>query len=181
MDTSTREDLQHHMLLLRDGDRRAFDTVYALVCPLVRRFAVRLLGNHEDAEDVAQTALLKVFEKVAVFDPEREALPWVLGITYHECRTWRKRRVRQLRRQAPESDCQELEALGPDPEEMMMTEELRVAMRDCLGALREQDMETLLAVAGELPRPAVPAATFRKRVQRATERLRAVWRQHYGH
>ena len=52
------------------------------------------------------------------------------------------------------------------------------AIADVFAELRPEDVHTLaLAVAGEPgERPSVPAATFRKRVERALDRLRLAWR-----
>ena len=61
------------MARLADGDREAFPPVFAVLGPLLRRFAARELRGL-DAEDVAQEALLKVFAHAAAFDRERDAL-----------------------------------------------------------------------------------------------------------
>src|SRR2546426_1152653 len=92
MDRATLSELQRLMERLADGDRAAFHPVFAVLWPLLRRFAAR-----------------------------------------------------QLR---PEG---------------------------ALGALRPEDAETLrLYARGH--RPAVAAATFRKRIERAMARLRGIWR-----
>jgi len=60
-----------------------------------------------------------------------------------------------------------------------MRTEAEAMVREALGTLRPEDAETLrLYARGE--RAAVAAATFRKRVERALGRLRAVWRTSDG-
>ena len=49
-----------------------------------------------------------------------------------------------------------------------------------MGTLRPDDVATLAAAMGHAPRPDVPAATFRKRLQRAMDRLRQAWRAEHG-
>lgn len=157
---------------LADGDRDAFHPVFAFLWPLLRRFAARHLPSDE-AEDAAQEALLRIFRRAAEFDPSRSALAWALGIATFEIRTARRRR--QRRRETSPSDVA-LEARrdpAPTPEATALERDLETTVRDALGALRPEDAETLRQFArGE--RAAVAAATFRKRVERALRRLRAV-------
>lgn len=58
---------------------------------LVRRFekpvynaAFRMLGNRDDAADVTQTTFLKLFEKIAQFDPNFRLFSWIYRITVNE-------------------------------------------------------------------------------------------------
>jgi RNA polymerase sigma-70 factor (ECF subfamily) len=59
---------------LADGDRAAFRPVFELAWPRVRDVAARMMANAADAEDAAQSALLKLFERAGEFDPARDAL-----------------------------------------------------------------------------------------------------------
>jgi len=70
-------------------------------------------------------------------------------------------------------------ASGPSPEDVALARDLEAALDGALQGLSDRDRETLLHFAqGE--RPEVAAATFRKRVERALQRLRAVWRHKHG-
>jgi RNA polymerase sigma-70 factor (ECF subfamily) len=162
------------MTQLAQGDRDAFQPVFQLVWPLVYRFARGLLPTDTDAQDVAQEAMLKVFAKAVYFDPQREALPWILGITFHESRTWKKKRLRR-KEQSDDSQLLALHADSPSPEAHLISKNLQATLQETLGHLEQKDLDTLLAVCGELDRPDIPPATFRKRVQRALERLRLIW------
>ena len=161
------------MIRLADGDRSAFHPAFDAVWPLLRRFTGRHLPPGE-AEDAAQEAIVKIFGQAASFDPARSAIAWILGIAAYEIRTARRRRMR--RREDPVSRA----ALGArpdprrDPEESALERDLEAVLRQALGVLRPEDAETLrLYAAGR--RPAIAAATFRKRVERALVRLRAAW------
>ena len=156
---------------LADGDRASFHPVFAVLWPLLRRLAARHLGPGE-GEDAAQEALVKIFFRAYQFDRSRNALAWALGIAAFEIRTARRRR--QRRREVPPPDHEERDA-APDPESEAMTRDLEATLEEALGGLRPEDAETLRMYA-KGDRPAVAAATFRKRVERALTRLRAVWR-----
>lgn len=166
------------MARLADGDRLAFQPVYEALWPLVQRFAARATGGVADGEDVAQAVLMKVFSRAAEFDPERDALSWVLGIAAYECRAIHQKKTRRREEMA----CEVNEMASPGemtPEDAAIARDLEAAAREAMGALRAEDVETLrLVMAGE--RPGVAGATFRKRVERAIGRLRAVWTAKHG-
>ena len=159
---------------LADGDRASFHPVFAALWPLLRRFAARHLGP-EEAEDAAQEALVKIFFRAAGFDRSRNALAWALGIAAFEIRTARRRRQRRREVSPPDGIAATARAASPTPEAEAIARDLEGTLEEALGVLRPEDSETLrLYARGD--RPAVAAATFRKRVERAIARLRAVWR-----
>jgi RNA polymerase sigma-70 factor (ECF subfamily) len=175
MERIEREALQRQIVRLADGDRDAFHPVFVRLWPLLRGFAARFLP-HEEAEDAAQEALLRIFARAAEFDRRRDALPWVLGIAAYEIRSARRRR--QRRRESPADALADRPAGGRSPEDAAAASELARTLAAALAALSPGDTETLLAYAGG-ERPDLPAPTFRKRVERALARLRSAWRLHH--
>jgi len=174
MDRATLSELQTQMERLADGDRSAFHPVFAVLWPLLRRFAARHL-RPEEAEDTAQEALVKIFLRAGEFDPSRNALAWALGITAFEIKTLRRRRLRRREDAVREGSFGRLRDRAPTPEEEAMAKDTEMMLREALGALRPEDAETLRLYARGA-RPSLAAATFRKRVERALTRLRSVWR-----
>ncbi len=174
MDRDEREDLRRHLVALADGDREAFHPVFVRLWPLLRSFVGRHLPP-QDAEDAAQQALVNLFSRASEFERERDAVSWALGIAAYEIRTLRRKR--QRRREEVDEDGIEARPDGaPTPEEAVLAGELAAVLEGTLSALRPGDAATLVAFAhGE--RPDVAPATFRKRVERALARLRAVWRE----
>jgi RNA polymerase sigma-70 factor (ECF subfamily) len=55
----------------------------------------RMLGQREDAEDVAQDSLLRAFRSLSRWDAERPFKPWILAIAANRCRTFLEKRSRQ--------------------------------------------------------------------------------------
>ncbi|AGP35571.1 RNA polymerase sigma factor [Sorangium cellulosum] len=179
MEPRARSLLNASMRRLADGDRAAFDPVYAALWPAISAFCRRMLAGDADAEDAAQQALLKVFDRASSFDPEADALTWALAIAAWECRTARRRRTRS--REAPDEHLPSLAADAPTPEDAAIARDLDDAAREVLGALGEADRETLRATLLEGDRdPTVSGAAFRKRRERAFSRLREAWRRIYG-
>ena len=66
------------------------------------------------------------------------------------------------------------------PEARLLAEDSRQALAEVMGGLRPEDVETLEAAMGERERPAIPGATFRKRLERSLGRLREAWRMRHG-
>ncbi|MFN8059165.1 MAG: sigma-70 family RNA polymerase sigma factor [Vicinamibacterales bacterium] len=68
---------------LRAGDASAVADLHAIYGPKIHQLAFRHLGNHEDAEEVAQDVLLKVFRKIDAFRGDAALSSWVYRITFN--------------------------------------------------------------------------------------------------
>lgn len=167
------------LIRLADGDRSAFDAVYAACQPRVLALTRRMMAGDPECEDVAQQALLRVFERASEYEPSLgRGLPWVLGIAAWEVRSWRTRRRR--RGHAP-LDPEHPQFQSPTVEATVAQAQLLAQLEGILDGLEEGDYVTLMAAAGLAQRPeGVAPATFRKRVQRAMSRLRLAWSDKHG-
>lgn len=166
-----RQELQRQLCALADGQRSAFEPLFMQAWPIVRACVAARLPAAE-AEDVAQQALLKVFARASEFDPARDALSWILGVAVWEARTARRRSERR-REDGLSAELAQRSTRGPSPEQTAISADLEAALEQVLGTLRPPDVEALRAFAEER-RP--PGAAFRKRLERALERLRLAWR-----
>ncbi len=132
-----------------------------------------------DSDDVAQEALLRIFARASEFDGDRDVLPWALGIVAYECRTLR-RRVERRREYLGAREVPEFAEIAPTPEGALVERELEAAAMEVLGTLHPRDVATILVATRDAERPPIPGATFRKRLERATGRLRFAWRAKHG-
>lgn len=177
MDRAQREALHRDLARLADGDRDAFHPVFVRLWPLLRGF----LGRHlprADAEDAAQDALVRVFARASEFDPRRDALSWALGIAAYEIKTARRRRQRR-REEAIDGGALDIPDDAVGPEERAILRERDLAVEAALASMSPADAATLRSYVAEA-RPDVKGPAFRKRVQRALDRLRAAWRASHG-
>ena len=165
------------MARLAEGDRRMLRPVFDGLHPVVRRWCQRLLRNAADAEDATQVTLEKLFFKVSDFDARGDALGWALALATAECRTLARK---QYRRRETSDASLGLLFVESEAERRLLDEEMKRALQDVLGTLKPEDVQTLLASVDVVPRPSVQGATFRKRLERAVQRLRAAWRGRYG-
>jgi RNA polymerase sigma-70 factor (ECF subfamily) len=78
-------DPQNEELLkrLQHGDERALSELSTLYGAKIYQLAFRYLRNHEDAEEVTQDVLYKVFRKVGEFRGDAALSSWIYRITFN--------------------------------------------------------------------------------------------------
>ncbi|HEX8028972.1 MAG TPA: sigma-70 family RNA polymerase sigma factor, partial [Vicinamibacterales bacterium] len=82
---------------LRERDERALADLSSLYGPRMFQLAFRYLRNYEDAEEVVQDVLLKVFRKIEMFRGDSALSSWIHRITVNTAMS-RLRRTRAVRR-----------------------------------------------------------------------------------
>lgn len=160
-------------------DRAAFGRLFAYFAPRVKSYMVRTGSSDEQAEDLAQEALVTVWRKAAMFDPAQAAVStWVFTIA-------RNLRVDMARRQRIESSGDkpfELDALEADqasPAEQMDATRLERRVRDALRQLPPDQAQVLhLSFYGDEPHARIaaelriPLGTVKSRIRLAVAHLR---------
>ena len=85
---------------LQKGDERAAAELASSYRPRIYQRALRHVGNHEDAEEVAQDVLMKVYRNVGSFRGDAALTSWIYRITFNasisHLRRLRARRVGRL-------------------------------------------------------------------------------------
>ena len=169
-----REAADEAMARLADGDRRALREVHDAVRGPMLLAAARILGGPAEAEDATQNALQKLFAQAAEYDRTRRVVPWAVALAVFEARTLRKKRERRKVDAVDTGRFQALAASEAKAPELLERAELQAVVESLVGQLSEADRETLNDVLAENEEGRGPA--FRKRKQRAVERLREAWR-----
>ncbi len=129
----------------RAGDRNAYgELVERYQSPLVR-YARGLIGNEEDARDMAQEAFVRAELHLDRFDPRRRFRVWLYGILSHVCVDWLRRRSRR-----EELDHRlAVEPAPPSPEEEALRGEAAGHVRAAVNTLPLQLREMVLLHYGE--------------------------------
>jgi RNA polymerase sigma-70 factor (ECF subfamily) len=68
---------------LRSGDPNAVNDLASAYGPRIYQLAFRYMKNREDAEEVAQDALMKVVRKIGVFRGDSALSSWIYRITFN--------------------------------------------------------------------------------------------------
>lgn len=89
-------DFDDQQLVIRSqqGDMAAFTELVNLYKQRIFAYSYRMVGNTQDAEDVAQETFLRVYRHLASYDPQRRFSTWVYAIANNLC-------IDQLRRRHP--------------------------------------------------------------------------------
>lgn len=147
--------------------------------------ALQLLGNHDDALDVAQDAMLRFFTTLSRFDPQRPVRPWLFRIVRN--RVYDLHRRRKLRRHDSldyvdaEGRGFEVADLEVDLERDASRAQLRRHLWQALGELSERQREIMvlrdyqdLSYAEIAQALGIPIGTVMSRLHAARKRLRQI-------
>lgn len=79
------------------GDTDAFALLVDRHASVCLRYATRMLGSREDAEDVLQDSLMRAFRGLRTYDATRDFRTWLMSIVANRCRTALASRARRDR------------------------------------------------------------------------------------
>ncbi len=114
----------------RSGDRKAFERLVEKYQKTVFNIALRMVRDREDAEDVAQAAFIKVYQRLDTFNPELKFFSWLYRIVVNESLNF----LKQNRRHEPLDDAA---AEMPEGDEKMEGEQREEAERKIQSGLMD--------------------------------------------
>jgi RNA polymerase sigma-70 factor (ECF subfamily) len=167
----------------------AFETTAARYQKKVYSFARFLLSSSEEAEDVTQEVLLRLWRHQQRLDEERLG-SWVLRVTRNACYDLlRKRRAAPALTSAESldgEDAREIPTAEPDPESRVQTSDFRRRLTEALADLGEpyKSVVLLREVQGLSHREIgeildIPEVTVRVHLHRGRKKLREQLREVY--
>lgn len=120
--------------LARKGEQTAFDELVRRHTANTYRQCIKILGNHEDAEDQTQEIFLKAYQALPTFRSESRFSTWLYTIARNAClMRLRKRRLKTVSLDRP-IECEDgeverqVEDDGADPTRGVLLEELSVVV-----------------------------------------------------
>ena len=161
---------------VRAGDTAAFAVLVARYRDRLGRYAVHMLGDREDAEEVVQDAFVRAYRSLARCEEDRFA-PWLFGILVNRCRTAGRRATRRHRVFVRDEISLTHAAAAERADRADWDDTVRWALAQLAPVLREafllkhvEDMEY-----DEMARfTGVGVSALKMRVKRACERLRTL-------
>ena len=162
------------------GDRERFAALVDRHAAACLRFATRMLGDREDAEDATQETLVRAFDALPRYDGRTAFRTWLFSILVNRCRTAAARRARRRRwlvrdDHALATVADESDGAEHDLDRMDAGTRVRAALAALAPEYREafllkhvEDLsyDEMAAVTG------VGVSALKMRVKRACERLR---------
>lgn len=135
---------------LRRGDEQAVDELASLYSSRIYQLALRYMKNREDAEEVTQDVLLKVYRKIEAFRGDAALSSWIYRITFNTAmsrlRTSKLARAADRERERmlaanDEADLPRAPKQPADwshmPDEELLRTQLRQAVTQAIGELPE--------------------------------------------
>ncbi|MGI6669596.1 MAG: RNA polymerase sigma factor [Acetivibrionales bacterium] len=182
---------QHEKLLIsksKAGDVEAFEELIEAYQKKIFNYAYRIIGNYDDAADLAQEALIRIFKSIGGFKEQSSFSTWIYRITTNVCLDEIRRRKNKkeysldeevqvddghLKRQVVNED--------PGPDEVFEREELRSLVKNAIDKLPEEQriVITLRDIQGlsygEIAQVLdCPDGTVKSRISRARQALKKV-------
>lgn len=165
------------------GDVTAWEPLMLAHQEAVFRLAYLLLGDPDDAADIAQETFLRAWRNLPRFDSSRPLRPWLLRIAANLARNYRRSAgryvaalVRTLREQTP----------LPTIEEKSMQQGDRRQLWQAVRRLQPSDQQIIylryfldLSVAETAETLQMAEGTVKSRLHRALDRLRTVIRREF--
>jgi RNA polymerase sigma-70 factor (ECF subfamily) len=161
---------------VRAGDTAAFAVLVARYRDRLGRYAIHMLGDREDAEEVVQDAFVRAYRSLPRCEEDRFG-PWLFGILVNRCRTAGRRSSRRHRlfvrddvslARAPAA--QATDGAEWDDTVRWALGRLAPALREAFLLKHVEDMEY-----EEMARfTGAGVSALKMRVKRARERLRAL-------
>ena len=170
----SRTDEDGLLLLMKTGDMEAFRRLYELTAKGIYSYALSILQQPQDAEEVMQDTYLTAWRQAARYETEGKPMAWLLTIARNLC-------YMRLRRQK-DHPCVSYEELEQEePGELCSRIELapeKQMLLDALAALGEDERKiVLLHDAGNMKHReiaqflGIPLSTVLSKYRRALKRL----------
>ena len=174
---------------LRERDEKAFREVVRQYGDQVYNMTYRMLGNREEAEDVAQEVFITVFKSIDSFRGDSKFSTWLYRVTANTC----KNRIKYLARRHDRDQSEYDETIdrggaagavtaptpSPRPDRALEGVELEVKLQQAIGSLDED--HRLLVVLRDIQElsyeeiceiTGLPDGTVKSRLHRARAALK---------
>lgn len=125
------------------GDPEGFDRWYRAEHPRVWRLCFGFVADAEEADDLAQDAMLKLHDRLSRRDPGRPWREWRNSVVLNLCRDRLRRRAARERAEASAAK-ERAKELAPDASHALTQRELREAFAAALGELTEREREAFV-------------------------------------
>ena len=170
----------------RGGDDAAFDTCVRRHADRVRATAYRLVGDVEDARDVAQEVFVRLHAVLDRFDPAYRFTTWLHKLTVNLAIDFRRRRGRRVPTGASLPEAEAMPDPGPGPDAETERNELHGAIEALAGELSDMQRQVfVLRDLQELPTAEIAEildcreSTVRVHLARARLRVREALRERF--
>ena len=135
-----REKLEHCILQMADGSTDALATLFEQTKAAVYGFALSIVRNTQDAEDVLQETYIRIYQAADKYQPNGNPMPWIFTIT----RNLALMKIRESKKQSemPDEDSALFWA-----EDSAISAEDRMVLGTYMRSLSEEERQILMLYA----------------------------------
>ena len=169
--------LEAYIARIAEGDKDALAGLYGRTRPAIYGFALSVVKNAHDAEDILHDVYLQVWNAAAGYRAQGKPMAWLLTIT----RNLSISRLREHGRTEPLAQEDWQDRLADNP---AVTHEDRLMLQAMLSALGDQERQivTLHALTGLRHREiaellGLPLPTVLSKYSRALKKLQLAWKE----
>lgn len=139
-------DKEKHLLrMAKSGDVEAFEQLIEGYQRKIFNIAFRMLGNYDDAGDMAQEVFIRMYKSISSFKEQSSLSTWIYRITTNVCldelRKRKNRKITYIDEEIRLDDGdvkRQMENEGPSPEDYAETNEIKKVVRDAILQLPEE-------------------------------------------
>lgn len=120
------------------GEEEAFASLVRRYEGRLRAYARGMVRHDQDAEDLTQEALIRIYRSLPYFQRQSSFSTWAYRILNHLCLDHLRRTRREPHREISQADAEaqpELPDAAPGPEDLILRSELREYLRSLLDKL----------------------------------------------
>lgn len=169
----------------KKGDRGAFAELVDLYKDKIYHISYRMLGNKQEAEDVAQETFLRVYANLDNYDPQYKFSTWIYRIASNLSIDHIRKRKQTLSLDAEVAGSDGMDwhdrfaDMGKGPEEEVLTDELQEEVQGAIMSLNPNYRAVMilryiedLSLQEISEAIALPISTIKTRIHRGREALR---------
>ena len=165
------------------GDVEAYAMLVARYRPRLSRYALRMLGNREDAQEALQDAFIRAYRAIGRCDDPERFGSWLFSILVNRCRTAGARSTRRARTFVSDEVATRSAAEAHPAEQTAWREEIERALAQLDSDQREAFLlkhveglsyEEMAEITG------AGVSALKMRVKRACDRLRGLLQEAYS-
>lgn len=167
---------------IKNGDLSAFDELMNRYKRQIYQLALRMTGNHEDAEDITQEVFVRTFHAIPSWKPRASLYTWLRTVAMNLCIDYHRSKVRRQTQSLDDKDMfiTDLSANSSyDPLENIENEELKQKILWAADKLSSQQRKAfMLCHYGGLPLKEAAeimgcaVGTIKAHLSRATAKMR---------
>ena len=155
------------------GDTRSLEQLYRAAAPGVYAYALSILKNSQDAEDVLHEAFLSIYSNASSYSSQGKPMAWILTITKNLC--FKRLAERQRFSQTPADEWD-----GFTPQQDTMYTDDKMVIEACMKVLSDEERQIVIlhAVSGFKHRQIaamldLPLSTVLSKYNRALKKMKA--------